>query len=77
MKIMQLEKDNQSLTHELELIKLKDTYESKKGVDAGPGLEKEMLIQQKEFHDRLAEKDKEIVAKDKELVEKEKQMEMS
>ena len=63
MKIMQLEKDNQSLTHQLELTKLISSHElaSKKSM-ADLELEKEMLKQQAEFQIKLAEKDKEIAA---------------
>ncbi|XP_066933859.1 putative protein tag-278 [Clytia hemisphaerica] len=86
MKILQLEKDNQSLTHELELVKLKTAHEMEaKGGVVDREMEKEMLKQQKEFQNKLAEKDKKMAArenefqnkladKDKELVAKDKEI---
>ncbi|XP_066915097.1 repetitive organellar protein-like [Clytia hemisphaerica] len=72
---MQLEKDNQSLSHELELLKLKTSHEQEaKKVVVDREMEKEMLKQQIEFQNKLNEKDKELAGKDKELAEKDKDM---
>ncbi|XP_066919008.1 DNA ligase 1-like [Clytia hemisphaerica] len=75
MKILQLEKDNQSLSHEFEFMKLKTSQEMEgKKVVVDREMEKEMLKQQKEFQNRLSEKDKALLEKDKALLEKDNEI---
>jgi len=72
MKILQLEKDNQSLSHEFEFMKLKTSHEIEaKKVVVDREMEKEMLKQQKEFQNRQSEKDKALSEKDNEITAKE------
>jgi len=75
MKILKLEKDNQLLSHEFEFMKLKTSHEIEaKKVVVDREMEKEMLKQQKEFQNRLSEKDKALSEKDKALSEKDNEI---
>ena len=65
MKILQLQKDNQSLTHEIELTRLKASHES----------ESRKGMAERELEKKLVDKDREMAAKENEFNLKIKELE--
>ena len=72
MKIVNLEKDNQTLSHQLEMLKLKNSYEiESKQIDADNELQNKNV----ELHDKLNQMEREMTAKENEYKLKIKDLE--
>uniref|UniRef100_A0A7M5XAT6 Uncharacterized protein n=1 Tax=Clytia hemisphaerica TaxID=252671 RepID=A0A7M5XAT6_9CNID len=71
MKNVSLEKDNQTLGHRLEMLKLKNSHEAETKQVAA---DKDLQIKLTEMEKQLAIKDKEIAAKKMELMTKDQEM---
>uniref|UniRef100_A0A7M6DM60 Uncharacterized protein n=1 Tax=Clytia hemisphaerica TaxID=252671 RepID=A0A7M6DM60_9CNID len=65
MKTMQLEKENQTLSHQFEMFKLKNSYDSQ---SSQAQADQQLQKQKDELQNKLVEKEKQLVAKEHEMV---------